>query len=106
MRSTSSSRFSSEATRTCTDAKASLRRRELLLPASSSTSSSPTAASERPLTDELSFEDAQHELEQILERGYANVHRREGVVTSARAVASGVLVDVELADGRFGATVD
>jgi exodeoxyribonuclease VII small subunit len=33
-----------------------------------STSSSPTAASEQLLTEELSFEEAQRELEQILER--------------------------------------
>jgi exodeoxyribonuclease VII large subunit len=41
-----------------------------------------------------------------LERGYAIVRGLDGVVTSARAVATGAHVDVELADGRFGATVD
>jgi exodeoxyribonuclease VII large subunit len=41
-----------------------------------------------------------------LERGYAIVHARDRVVTSAGEVASGTHVDVELADGRFGATVD
>jgi exodeoxyribonuclease VII large subunit len=41
-----------------------------------------------------------------LERGYAIVRADAGIVRSASAVAPGAHVDVEVADGRFGARVD
>jgi len=41
-----------------------------------------------------------------LTRGYAIVRGPEGVITSATRARSGAHVDVELADGAFGATVD
>jgi exodeoxyribonuclease VII large subunit len=41
-----------------------------------------------------------------LERGYAIVRGDSGVVRSAAAVAPGDRVDVQVADGRFGARVD
>jgi exodeoxyribonuclease VII large subunit len=41
-----------------------------------------------------------------LERGYAIVRTDNGVVTSAAAVIPGERVDVQLADGRFGARVE
>ena len=41
-----------------------------------------------------------------LERGYAIVRGNEGIVRSASAVAPGERLDVEVADGRFGARVD
>jgi exodeoxyribonuclease VII large subunit len=41
-----------------------------------------------------------------LERGYAIVRGDAGIVRSASAVAPGTHVDVEVADGRFGARVD
>jgi exodeoxyribonuclease VII large subunit len=41
-----------------------------------------------------------------LERGYAIVRTDNAVVTSAAAVAGGERVDVELADGHFGARVE
>ena len=41
-----------------------------------------------------------------LERGYAIVRARDEIVRTAAAVASGDEVDVEVADGRFGARVE
>jgi exodeoxyribonuclease VII large subunit len=41
-----------------------------------------------------------------LERGYAIVRSNEEIVLSARAVSSGDQIDVEVADGRFGARVE
>jgi exodeoxyribonuclease VII large subunit len=41
-----------------------------------------------------------------LERGYAIVRGRGGIVRSAAAVAPGEHIDVDVADGRFGARVD
>ena len=41
-----------------------------------------------------------------LGRGYAIVRTDNGVVTSASAVAGGDRVDVQLADGSFGARVE
>jgi exodeoxyribonuclease VII large subunit len=41
-----------------------------------------------------------------LERGYAIVHRGEELVRSATQVASGEAVEVRVAEGTFGATVD
>ena len=41
-----------------------------------------------------------------LERGYAIVRTDEGIVRSAKAVAPGARVDVELAEGGFGARVE
>jgi exodeoxyribonuclease VII large subunit len=41
-----------------------------------------------------------------LERGYAIVRGRGGIVRSAGAVASGERIDVQVADGSFGARVD
>jgi exodeoxyribonuclease VII large subunit len=41
-----------------------------------------------------------------LERGYAIVHAGDSVVSSADAVSRGTHIEVELADGTFGATVD
>jgi exodeoxyribonuclease VII large subunit len=41
-----------------------------------------------------------------LARGYAIVRTEDAVVRSARAVASGDELDVEVADGRFGARVE
>jgi exodeoxyribonuclease VII large subunit len=41
-----------------------------------------------------------------LERGYAIVRGDAGIVRSAGAVAPGERIDVQLADGRFGARVD
>jgi len=41
-----------------------------------------------------------------LERGYAIVRTDDGIVRSARAVAPGSRVDVELAEGAFGARVE
>jgi exodeoxyribonuclease VII large subunit len=41
-----------------------------------------------------------------LERGYAIVRGRGGIVRSAHAVATGDRIDVEVADGHFGARVD
>jgi exodeoxyribonuclease VII large subunit len=41
-----------------------------------------------------------------LERGYAIVRGRTGIVRSAAAVSAGERLDVEVADGRFGARVD
>jgi exodeoxyribonuclease VII large subunit len=41
-----------------------------------------------------------------LERGYAIVRGDAGIVRSAAAVAPGEHVDVQVADGRFGARVD
>ena len=41
-----------------------------------------------------------------LERGYAIVRGDDGIVRSVDAVAPGRRVDVEVADGRFGARVD
>jgi exodeoxyribonuclease VII large subunit len=39
-------------------------------------------------------------------RGYAIVRGRGGIVRSAEAVESGDRIDVEVADGRFGARVE
>jgi exodeoxyribonuclease VII large subunit len=41
-----------------------------------------------------------------LNRGYAIVRADDAIVRSAAAVESGELIDVEVADGRFGARVD
>ena len=41
-----------------------------------------------------------------LERGYAIVHRGEDVVRSPAQLASGDAIDVRVAEGTFGATVD
>jgi exodeoxyribonuclease VII large subunit len=41
-----------------------------------------------------------------LSRGYAIVRADDAIVRSAAAVESGELIDVEVADGRFGARVD
>jgi exodeoxyribonuclease VII large subunit len=41
-----------------------------------------------------------------LNRGYAIVRSEHGIVRAAAAVASGDHVDVEVAEGRFGARVD
>jgi exonuclease VII large subunit len=41
-----------------------------------------------------------------LDRGYAIVRGERGIVRSAGAVAGGDVLDVEVADGRFGAHVD
>jgi exodeoxyribonuclease VII large subunit len=41
-----------------------------------------------------------------LSRGYAIVRKDDGIVRSAAAVESGDQIDVEVADGRFGARVD
>jgi len=43
--------------------------------------------------------------EAVLRRGYAIVRRDGQLVRTARAVAGGVIVDVQLSDGRFGAEV-
>ena len=61
------------------------------------------------MSAEQTFEDAQRELEQIverLERGYAIVRTHEEIVRTASAVSSGDQVEVEVADGRFGARVE
>jgi exodeoxyribonuclease VII large subunit len=41
-----------------------------------------------------------------VERGYAIVRSEDGIVRSAAAVTSGQQIDVEVADGRFGARAD
>jgi len=41
-----------------------------------------------------------------LQRGYAIVRNGDGIVRSSAAVASGDAIDVEVADGRFGARVE
>jgi exodeoxyribonuclease VII large subunit len=41
-----------------------------------------------------------------LQRGYAIVRNGDGVVRSPAAVASGDAIDVEVAEGRFGARVE
>jgi len=41
-----------------------------------------------------------------LERGYAIVHRGDEIVRSPEHVMSGDAIDVRVADGSFGATVD
>jgi exodeoxyribonuclease VII large subunit len=41
-----------------------------------------------------------------LDRGYAIVRGDQGIVRSPRSVSSGERVDVEVAEGRFGARVD
>jgi exodeoxyribonuclease VII large subunit len=41
-----------------------------------------------------------------LERGYAIVRGTDGIVRSAQAVTPGQQIDVQVADGRFGARVD
>jgi exodeoxyribonuclease VII large subunit len=41
-----------------------------------------------------------------LERGYAIVRTDAGIVRSARTLAAGALVEVELAAGGFGAVVE
>jgi exonuclease VII large subunit len=41
-----------------------------------------------------------------LQRGYAIVRTESHVVATARDVAAGMHVDVQLADGSFGATVE
>jgi exodeoxyribonuclease VII large subunit len=44
--------------------------------------------------------------EAILRRGYAIVRQKDGrLVRTARAVAGGAIVDVQLSDGRFAAEV-
>jgi exodeoxyribonuclease VII large subunit len=41
-----------------------------------------------------------------LSRGYAIVRTDEGIVRSARSVSAGARVEVELAEGAFGARVE
>jgi exodeoxyribonuclease VII large subunit len=42
----------------------------------------------------------------VLDRGYAIVHHGENVVRAADDVTTGDTIDVRVADGRFGATVE
>jgi exodeoxyribonuclease VII large subunit len=42
----------------------------------------------------------------VLDRGYAIVRHGENVVRAADDVTTGDTIDVRVADGRFGATVE